>query len=258
MIGPSQSQPDEVVRAREDLVMELGVEEALEAADAIRALTLGQGGIDEVAPIAVDDGKIAQDLARRKNQSGAKFVCAKLEAKIFGLGSANGAHWFERHRMPPAAIPVFMECAAKKIGQRARDFRPTQKSDDLGFGNSRFLLKATRRDTIFYVRLGAAKRSEFALQHIAAMIGERQPTVGRRGNGTNGTNFAILAMQADDAEGRPHARDFRDKQLVHGMDFGFLRRSFKDCRRAAIRWRISTLWPCTRQCAASRSATRRR
>ncbi len=79
------------------------------------------------------------------------------------------------------------------------------------------------------------------MQHIAAMIGEMQPTVGSGGNGTNGTNLIRLSLEPNDAKRRPHTSDFRDEQLGHGTECGFWPRVFEDFARAAMRWRISTL-----------------
>ena len=149
----------------------------------------------------------------------------------------------ERSQIAPAESLRFQLCAS---------------GNDFWFGNGGFFLKAARRDAVFDVRLGTRKWSEIALQHVAPMKGEIHPAVGGRGNRTNRADLVLVPLQSDDAERWAHAGDFRDEQLGHDTDFSFTRRIFEDFEGAAMRWRISTLWPCPRQCAASRSATSRR
>lgn len=107
--------------------------------------------------------------------------------------------------------------------------------DNLRLGKGGFFLEAARRDAVFDVRLGAEKRSKVTLQHIASTMGKMHPTIGGRGNRTNGANLVLLPLQADNAECRPHAGDFRDEKLGHGTEFDFLWRGFEDFARAATR-----------------------
>lgn len=120
MKRPREAEPDEMMRARHDLVMKMRIQEAFQAGGAIGPAAFGKSGIGEVAPVSVDDGKIAQDFAGWKGEGGAKFIGAKLEAKVLRLAAADGALGFVRIGIEAAAFLVFVNGTAEKIRQALR------------------------------------------------------------------------------------------------------------------------------------------
>jgi hypothetical protein len=53
-------------------------------------------------------------------------------------------------------------------------------------------------------------------------------------------NLFLLALQADNAKGRAHARNFGNEQFGHEATSSDLRRGFAGLWRDEMRWRIST------------------
>src|SRR5713226_10114898 len=105
------------------------------------------------------------------------------------------------------------------------------------------------------MRCRARKWRKGKVEDVAALRRKVYPAVCRGRQGPDRLNLCVFALEADDAKGRAHARDFRDEQFGHGVARGFLRRGFVRFACCEMRWRISTLSPCSRQCAARRSAT---
>src|SRR5258707_15177627 len=101
MKRPGKAETDEVVRTRHDLVVELRIQEAFETRGAIGPAARGESGIDEVSPIAVDNGKITQDFSGRERQGSAQFVGVELQPKILSFAAADRAFGFLRRRLKP-------------------------------------------------------------------------------------------------------------------------------------------------------------
>src|SRR5229473_4260606 len=108
------------------------------------------------------------------------------------------------------------------------------------------------------MRFGSGKGRKGTFEDVAAMVREVLPAIGERGNRPDRLNFFLLALEADDAKGRAHTRDFGNEQFGHEATRTDLRRGFAGFWRDEMRWRISTASPRSRQRAARRSATRRR
>src|SRR5258708_15899796 len=97
VIRPREPQPDKMMRTRHNLVMEMRVQKAFEARQAIRAAVQGERGVHKIAPVVIDDGKIAEDFAGGENKAGAKFVRPGLEAKILPFAPPHGPLRFCSH-----------------------------------------------------------------------------------------------------------------------------------------------------------------
>lgn len=65
MIRAREPEADEMVRTGHDLVVELRIQETLDAGGAIGSAGGSESRIDEVTPVAVDNGKVAQDFSGR-------------------------------------------------------------------------------------------------------------------------------------------------------------------------------------------------
>ena len=131
-----------MVRARHDLVVKVGIQEAFEARQPIRATVRRQRGVYKIAPVVIDGGKIAQDFAGGEHEAGAQLVGANLEAKILRFAAADGALGFRRHSVEAAAFLVFVDLAAKKFRQRAGEFRAAKKKNDFGLARAEDFWKA--------------------------------------------------------------------------------------------------------------------
>src|SRR5260370_27477136 len=107
-----------MMRAGQDLVVEERIQKALEARQAIRAAVRGQRAVLKIAPIAIDNGKIAEDFAGRQHETGAQFARAALETKNPGFATAAAAVGFGWHGVETAAFLVFVDLAAEELGQR--------------------------------------------------------------------------------------------------------------------------------------------
>ena len=123
-----------MVRAGHDLVVKVGIQEAFEARQAIRAAVRGQRGVHKIAPVVIDDGKIAEDFAGGEQEAGAQFVRTQLESKILRFAAADGALGFRWHGEKAAAFFVFVDLATEKFGQRAGEFRAAKIGNDFGLG----------------------------------------------------------------------------------------------------------------------------
>ncbi len=247
-----------MVRAGHDFVVKVGIQEAFEARQAIRTAVRGQRGVHKIAPVVIDGGKIAENFAGGEHKAGSQFVRANFEAKILRFAAADGALGFRWHGVKAAAFFVFVDLAAKKLGQRVGEFRAAKKRNDFGLGQRGRFLEGARGDTVLNVRFRAGKGRERKFQDVAALMRKVYPAVCRGRHGPDRMNPVVFALEADDAEGRAHACDFGNEQLGQEALPTDLRRGFTGFRRGETRWRISTASPCSRQKAASSSATRRR
>jgi len=81
-----------------------------------------QLGFDEVAPVAVDNRKIAQGFSGRERERGAEFVGAKLQPEILRLTTADRAFGFVRHREETITLLIFVDGAVEEIRQGLRHF----------------------------------------------------------------------------------------------------------------------------------------
>ena len=106
-----------MMRAGQDLVVKERIQKAFEARQAICAAVRGERGVHKIAPIAIDDGKIAEDFAGRQHETGAQFVRADLETKIPGFATADGALGFRWHGVKAAAFFVFVDLTAENSGK---------------------------------------------------------------------------------------------------------------------------------------------
>jgi len=123
VIRPREPQPYEMMRAGHDFVVKVGIQEAFEARQAIRAAVRGQRGVHKIAPIVIDGRQITEDLAGGQHEAAAQFVRVNLQAKILRFAAADGALGLRWHGVKAAAFFVFVDLAAKKLGQRAGEFR---------------------------------------------------------------------------------------------------------------------------------------
>src|SRR5260370_2499464 len=243
---------------RHDLVVELRSQEAIEASGTIGDAAGRKRGFDEFAPVAVDNGKIAQGFTGRKREGSAKFVDAKFQPQILRFATADGAFGFVRHREKTAAFFIFVDGAIEKIRQGLRHLCFAEIRDGFRFRNCGRFLEAASRNAVFDVRFRSGKKGKGALEDVAAVKWKVWPAIGECRNGTDRLNVFLLALQPDDAECRAHARNFRDEQFGHGTAPSFFRRGFAGFVCAETRCRISTSCPWPRQYPATRSATRRR
>ena len=133
MKRPGKAEPDEVVRTRHDLVVELRIQEAIEASGAIGAADRRERSFDEVAPVAVDNRKIAQGSSGRERERGAEFVGAKLQPEILRFATADRALGFVRHREETTTFLVFVDGAVEEIRQGLRHLCFAEKRDGFGF-----------------------------------------------------------------------------------------------------------------------------
>ena len=258
MIRAREAEADEMMRAGHDLVVKVGIQEAFEARQAIRAAAGRKRGVHKAAPIVVHDGQVAQNFTRGQDKGGAKLIGAKFQPQILCFAAANRTFRFTRNCIETTACLVFVNAALEQIRQRARDFRFAEVSDEFRFGNRGGFLKTAGGDAVFDMGTGSGKRRESTIENVAALMREMQPAMSGRGNGADGFNFVLFALEADDAEGRAHARNFGDEQFAHGAMPADLRRGFAGFWRGEMRCRISTESPCSRLKVARRSATRRR
>ena len=90
------------------------------------------------------------------------------------------------------------------------------------------------------MRFGSGKGREGAFEDVAALVREVLPAIGERGHRPDRLNFFLLALQADDAKGRAHARNFGNEQFGHEAGPIDLCRGFAGFWRDETRWRIST------------------
>src|SRR5260370_17682433 len=74
VIRRGEPQPDEMMGTRHNLVMEMRIQEAFEARQAIRAAVRGERGVHKIAPVVINDRKITEDFAGREHKAGAQFV----------------------------------------------------------------------------------------------------------------------------------------------------------------------------------------
>src|SRR5258707_14507388 len=109
MKRPGKAETDEVVRTGHDLVVELRIQEALETSGSIGPAARGESGIDEVSPVAVDNGKIAQDFSGRERQGSTQFVGVELQPEILYFAAADRAFGFLRRRVKFRAFLIFMD-----------------------------------------------------------------------------------------------------------------------------------------------------
>ena len=142
MKRPRKAEPDEVMRTGHDLVMESRIQEAIEATGAIGAAARRERGFDEVAPVAVDNRKIAQGFSGRERERGAEFVGAKLQPEILRLTTADRAFGFVRHREETTTLLIFVDGAVEEIRQGLRHFCFAEKRDGFGFAQCGRFLKA--------------------------------------------------------------------------------------------------------------------
>jgi hypothetical protein len=90
------------------------------------------------------------------------------------------------------------------------------------------------------MRFPSGKGCQGAFEDVAAMVWEVLPAIGKCGHRPDRLNFFLLALQADDAKGRAHARNFGNEQFGHEATSSDLRRGFAGLWRDEMRWRIST------------------
>src|SRR5258708_30320802 len=247
-----------MMRAGQDLVVEERIQEALEARPAIRAAVRGQRGIHKIAPIAIDNGKIAEDFAGRQHETGAQFVRADLETKIPGFATADGAWGFGWRGVETAAFLVFVDLAAEELGQRGGELRASKIRNDFGLGYRGRFLAVACGGAVFDVRFRAGKWRQRKFQDVAALMRKIQPAVSSGRHGPDRVNLFVFALEADDAKGRAHARNFGNEKFGHEARPADLRRGLASFCDDETRWRITTASPCSRHCIARRSATRRR
>jgi len=79
LIRAREAEADEMMRARHELVVKVGIQEAFKPGSAVGAAIGSEGGVDEAAPIVVHHGKVAQDFTGRESQGGAKLVGTKFQ-----------------------------------------------------------------------------------------------------------------------------------------------------------------------------------
>ena len=229
-----------MMRAGHKFVVKVGIQEAFEARQAIRAAVRGQRDVHKIAPVVIDNGKIAEDFAGGEHEAGAQFVRANLEAKILRFATADGALRVRWHGVKAAAFFVFVDLAAKKFGQGAREFGAAKMGNDFGFGQRGRFLEGARGDAVFDVRFRARKRRESTFQDVAAPMRKAHPAVCRGRHGPDRVNLFVFALEADDAEGGAHACNLGNEQFGHEATPPELRRGFADFWRDEMRWRIST------------------
>ena len=90
------------------------------------------------------------------------------------------------------------------------------------------------------MRFGSGKGRKGTFEDVAAMVREVLPAIGERGNRPDRLNFFLLALEADDAKGRAHTRNFGNEQFGHEAGPTDLRRGFAGFWGDEVRWRIST------------------
>ena len=142
MKRPRKAEPDEVMRTRHDLVVELRIQEAIEASGAIGAADRRERSFDEVAPVAVDNRKIAQGFSGRERERGAEFVGAKLQPEILRFATADRAFGFVRHREETTAFPIFVDGAVEEIRQGLCHLCFAEIRDGIRFGHGGRFLEA--------------------------------------------------------------------------------------------------------------------
>ena len=133
MKRPGKAEPDEVMRTRHDLVMKLRIQEAIEASGAISTAARRERGFDEVAPVAVDNGKIAQGFPGRERERGTEFVGAKFQPEILCLATADRAFGFVRHGEETTTFLIFVDGAVEEIRQGLRHLCFAEKRDGFSF-----------------------------------------------------------------------------------------------------------------------------
>src|ERR1700693_3096574 len=133
MKRPRKAEPDEVMRTRHDLVVELRIQEAIEASGAMGAAARRERGFDEVAPVAVDNRKIAQGFSGRERERGAEFVGAKFEPEILCLATTNRAFGCVRQREETTTFLIFVDGAVEEIRQGLRHLCFAEKRDGFSF-----------------------------------------------------------------------------------------------------------------------------
>jgi len=179
MKRPRKAEPDEVMRTGHDLVMESRIQEAIEATGDWRAARR-ERGFDEVAPVAVDNRKIAQGFSGRERerarsslaQSSSRRFCVS-QPQIERLASCGIAKrplpflfsWMGQSKRS-ARIAPFLLC-----GERA-----VSASRNVTISQSRGL------NAIFDMRL-APGRARGAFEDVAALVREVLPAIGERGTG---------------------------------------------------------------------------
>src|SRR5712692_5899446 len=97
------------------------------------------------------------------------------------------------------------------------------------------------------MRFRSGKGCEGAFKDVAAVMRKVHPAVCRGRHGADRLNFLLFALEADDAKGRAHARNFGNEQFGHEITPTDLRRGFASFWRDEMRWRISTAAPRSRQ-----------
>src|SRR5207245_6025352 len=112
-----ETKPNEMMRTKHDLVVEKRIQEAFEAVHAIRAAIGSERGVDKIAPLAVDDRKIAQNFARWKHEGGTKLIGTEFEPKILRLAATNSTLGLVWDGVEAAAIFIFLDGATKKLRQ---------------------------------------------------------------------------------------------------------------------------------------------
>src|SRR5260370_35227752 len=185
MKRPGKAEPDEVVGTGHALVVELRIQAARETSGSIGATARGESGIDEVSPIAVDNGKIAQDFSGREREGSAQFVGVELQPEILSFAAADRAFGILRHRVKTRAFLIFMDGAAKKIGQGICHLCFSEIRDGFSFMHRGRFVKSARCRAVFNMRLRGGERRERAFEDIPAVMGKMQPAIGGR-RGTAG------------------------------------------------------------------------
>src|ERR1700674_2637782 len=142
MIRAREAEADEVMRTRHDLVMELRIQEALEAGGEGGAPVGSESGVNKAAAVVIHDGKVTQDFAGRKNQGGAKFMGAKFQADILCFAAAYRAFGFVRHREKTTTFLIFVDGAVEKTRQGVRHLCLAEIRDRFLFGHCSGFLEA--------------------------------------------------------------------------------------------------------------------
>jgi len=226
MIPAGEAETDEMMRAGQNLVVKMGIQEAFEAGGLVGASVGSECGIHKAAPIVIHHGKVAQNLARRQYQRGAKLIGAKLQPQILCFAPANRTFRFARNRIETTARLIFVNAALEQVRQGARNLRLAEIGDNFGFGNRRGLLEPAGSDAVLDMGAGRGKGRKCAIQNVAALVREMQPAMSGRRDGTYGLNAILFALESDDTKSRAHARNFGNEQLGHGGTLSDLRRGF--------------------------------
>src|SRR5260370_2307867 len=118
VIRPREPQPDEMMRTRHNLVMEMRIQEAFEARQAIRAAVRGERGVHKIAPVVINDRKITEDFAGREHKAGAQFVRAEFKTKILRFAAADRALGFRLHGVNAPPFFLFIYLTPKLLRQK--------------------------------------------------------------------------------------------------------------------------------------------